>query len=1090
MMAKRKKSALKPDPLWYKDAVIYQVHVKSFYDSNGDGIGDFRGLIQRLDYIAELGVTAIWLLPFYPSPRRDDGYDISEYRDVHPEYGTLADVRHFIEEAHARGIRVITELVINHTSDQHPWFQRARRAKPDSNYRNYYVWSDDDKKYAGTRIIFIDTEKSNWTWDEEAQAYYWHRFYSHQPDLNFDNPQVFRAVMSVMRFWLDMGVDGLRLDAVPYLVEREGTNNENLPETHAILKRMRKFIDEHYQDRMLLAEANQWPEDIQAYFGSGAGDECHMVFHFPLMPRMYMALAQEDRFPVTDIVRQTPDPPPNCQWAIFLRNHDELTLEMVTDRERDYLWNVYASDRRARLNLGIRRRLAPLLERDRRRIELMNSLLLTMPGTPIIYYGDEIGMGDNIHLGDRDGVRTPMQWSSDRNGGFSRADPAALVSPPIMDPLYGFQSVNVEAQWRDPHSLLNWLRRMLVVRSRQKAFGRGTIRFLTPQNRKVLAYLREYEDETLLCVVNVSRTAQAVELDLHEFAGRTPVELFGDTPFPLIGQLTYLLTLSRYGVYWFKLSKEAVAPQWSTATAGPALIEPHTFVLRNTLASAFEGRSRDILEKEVLPAYVAQRRWFQGKHGKITNIKLGPITPLPGYEQDAVLGGIEVTVDEHVDRYALPMAISWEDEPPCPFEAPLAFARARRGRRVGQLTDGFASARFARAMLACLAKNARVPFGSGEMEFESMPDAPLDIAPDAEIEWPGVEQSNSTLSVGRKIVVKLLRRLTPGIHPEAEMGRVLTERGFEGVAPLFGEIVRRDSDGSISTLSIVQGFVINQGDGSRWTYDLLTRIIDEQSVAPQGARPFESYEEFARVLGRRTGEMHAVLAEPSDDPDFSPEQAGERAVQRWIEGAAKQVDDAFRAIANYKGGEAEVVASLAERRDALRRHLKLLLASGKGTLCTRIHGDYHLGQVLVTAGDVTIIDFEGEPTKPLSERRSKMSPMRDVAGMIRSFDYAAGMVEREGRLAAGGLGHVRAHLLLDQFREVAQQAFLAGYEEGRGRLLSDSERHLITAFAIEKAAYEIAYEAANRPDWIDIPLRGLAALLDRLTPAREPEHAD
>ncbi len=474
-MAKRSRpAAFIDDPLWYKDAVIYQLHIKSFFDSNNDGIGDFAGLISKLDYIAELGVNTLWLLPFYPSPRRDDGYDIAEYKAVHPDYGSMADARRFIAEAHKRGLRVITELVINHTSDQHPWFQRARHAKRGSKAREFYVWSDDDQKYDGTRIIFLDTEKSNWTWDPVAGQYFWHRFYSHQPDLNFDNPQVLKAVIGVMRFWLDLGVDGLRLDAIPYLIERDGTNNENLAETHDVLKAIRAEIDANYPDRMLLAEANQWPEDTRPYFGEGDGDECHMAFHFPLMPRMYMALAMEDRFPITDILRQTPEIPANCQWAIFLRNHDELTLEMVTDRERDYLWNYYAEDRRARINLGIRRRLAPLLQRDRRRIELLTSLLLSMPGTPTLYYGDELGMGDNIYLGDRDGVRTPMQWSPDRNGGFSRADPQRLVLPPIMDPLYGYQTVNVEAQSHDPHSLLNWTRRMLAVRKQQKAFGRGS----------------------------------------------------------------------------------------------------------------------------------------------------------------------------------------------------------------------------------------------------------------------------------------------------------------------------------------------------------------------------------------------------------------------------------------------------------------------------------------------------------------------------------------------------------------------------------------------------------------------------------------
>ncbi len=605
------------DPLWYKDAVIYQLHVKSFFDANNDGIGDFPGLIEKLDYIADLGVNTLWLLPFYPSPRRDDGYDIAMYRGVHPDYGTLADVRRFIAAAHARGLRVITELVINHTSDQHPWFQRARRAKKGSRAREWYVWSDSDERYAGTRIIFVDSETSNWTWDPQAGQYYWHRFYSHQPDLNFDNPQVLRAVLGVMRFWLDLGVDGLRLDAIPYLIEREGTSSENLPQTHAVLKRIRAELDAHYPDRMLLAEANQWPEDTRPYFGgmddSGPGDECHMAFHFPLMPRMYMAIAQEDRFPISDILRQTPAIPDNCQWAIFLRNHDELTLEMVTDDERDYLWNYYAADRRARINLGIRRRLAPLVERDRRRIELLNSLLLSMPGTPTLYYGDEIGMGDNIYLGDRDGVRTPMQWSVDRNGGFSRADPASLVLPPILDPLYGYQSVNVEAQLRDPHSLLNWTRRMLAVRRQQKAFGRGSMTLLSPSNRRILAYLRQYRGEegedSLLCIANLSGAAQAVELELAEFEGRVPLEMLGGAAFPPIGRLTYLLTLPPYGFYWFYLADSQRMPNWHRQPE-ERLPELPTLVLGQRLEELMGGTPRELLEKDSLPRYLPRRRWF------------------------------------------------------------------------------------------------------------------------------------------------------------------------------------------------------------------------------------------------------------------------------------------------------------------------------------------------------------------------------------------------------------------------------------------------------------------------------------------------
>jgi maltose alpha-D-glucosyltransferase/alpha-amylase len=542
------------DPLWYKDAVIYQLHVKAFSDSSADGIGDFVGLTRKLGYIASLGVTAIWLLPFYPSPLRDDGYDIADYTNVHPDYGTRRDFRAFVREAKRRGLRVITELVVNHTSDQHPWFVESRSSRTNPR-RDWYVWSDDPSRYADARIIFTDTETSNWAWDNVSQANYWHRFFSHQPDLNWESPAVFKAMLRVMRFWLEMGVDGLRLDAVPYLVEREGTNCENLPETHDVLRRLRGAMDERHPGRMLLAEANQWPPDVRPYFGNG--DECHMAFHFPLMPRIWIALRKEDRMPIVDIMERTPQIPPECQWALFLRNHDELTLEMVTDEERDYMYAEYAADKRARINLGIRRRLAPLVDNSRRRIELLNALLLSMPGTPVIYYGDEIGMGDNVYLGDRNGVRTPMQWTGDRNAGFSGADPAALYSPVIVDPVYGYQAVNVEAQERIPGSLLHWMRRIIRVRREYPAFGRGTLEFLHPENRHVLAYLREHEGVAILCVANLSRFAQYVELDLGRFAGRVPVEMIGRVRFPAVGSLPYLLTFAPHGFYWFVLTDGA-----------------------------------------------------------------------------------------------------------------------------------------------------------------------------------------------------------------------------------------------------------------------------------------------------------------------------------------------------------------------------------------------------------------------------------------------------------------------------------------------------------------------------------------------------
>jgi maltose alpha-D-glucosyltransferase/alpha-amylase len=541
-----------PPSLWYKDAIIYQLHVRAFFDSDGDGIGDFKGLIQKLDYIQDLGVTAIWLLPFYPSPLKDDGYDIADYTGIHPSYGTLADFRTFLEEAHRRGLRVITELVLNHTSDQHPWFQEARSSRENPR-RDWYVWSDTDDRYRGVRIIFVDTELSNWTWDPISKSYYWHRFFSHQPDLNFDNPQVREAVSDVIKFWMEMGVDGMRLDAVPYLLEREGTSCENLAETHDVLKLLRRKLDEHFPNGMFLAEANQWPSDVRPYFGDG--DECHMAFHFPLMPRIFMAIRLEDRKPIVEILQQTPEIPDACQWAIFLRNHDELTLEMVTDEERDYMYDEYAKDRTMRINIGIRRRLAPLLENDRRKIELMNGLLMSLPGTPIVYYGDEVGMGDNIYLGDRNGVRTPMQWSGGWTGGFSLADPERLYSPVVSNVLYCPQAVNVLSASRSPHSLLSWMKLLIRVRKSMRVFGRGSIEFLHPANHRVLAYVRRLGNEIILVVNNLSSSAQAVELDLRNFKGAIPIEMAGGNIFPRIGELPYLLTLGAYQFFWFKLRR-------------------------------------------------------------------------------------------------------------------------------------------------------------------------------------------------------------------------------------------------------------------------------------------------------------------------------------------------------------------------------------------------------------------------------------------------------------------------------------------------------------------------------------------------------
>ena len=1094
----RQRAGYALDPLWYKDAIIYQLHIKSFYDANDDGIGDIRGLIAKLDYIVELGADTIWLLPFYPSPRRDDGYDISDYRGIHQDYGTIADLQRFIRAAHERNLRVITELVINHTSDQHAWFQRARTAKKNSVYRNYYVWSDTDQAYAGTRIIFIDTEKSNWTWDPVAGAYFWHRFYSHQPDLNFDNPRVLKDVLSVMRFWLDLGVDGLRLDAVPYLVEREGTNNENLPETHAVLKRIRAELDSRYPARMLLAEANQWPEDAQQYFGEG--DECHMAFHFPLMPRIYMAIAQEDRFPISDILRQTPQIPDNCQWAVFLRNHDELTLEMVTDQERDYLWDTYAADRRARLNLGIRRRLGPLVEHDRRRVELMNGLLLSMPGTPVIYYGDEIGMGDNIHLGDRDGVRTPMQWSPDRNGGFSRANPAQLVLPPIMDPLYGFQAVNVEAQSSDPHSLLNWTRRMLAVRRQQRAFGRGDFQLLAPGNRKVLAYLRCFEGTTILCVNNLSRTAQAVELDLSQSVERIPVDIVGGASFPPIGQLPYLLTLPPYGFYWFSLAVEADLPRWHRPAPEP-LPDFVTVVLRQTMSEMLAAPLRGTLERELLPTYLNKRRWFGEKSQGKPTTTLDYGTLIADKQHPLMLAEVKVHLNDHFESYQLPLGILWEDEIQTALPQQLALARVRKGRRLGILTDAMSIDAFPISLISHLQTETRIPCDDGEIVFSKTPllDA-VEFTAAPTIRHISAEQSNSAIIVDDAVLIKLLRRINPGIHPEAEFSRHLAERGFHNTSPFLGEIVRILGDGTSHTLAVIQGFIRNQGDGWSWTSDFLARWLEDAAVAESPGEEgmadelLAPYNILAAAIGRRLGELHACLAEASSNPDFSPEPVRPEDMKTWRDQAADMVRRAFATLDTMSSTDPLLAAQidrLLHRRREIDGFIRNVTDPGGAGLKTRIHGDFHLGQVLVVQNDAFIIDFEGEPAQPLQRRRAKANPLRDVAGLLRSLDYAASVASAGGPPTTSHIDD-RRHTLLGLFRTRAVEAFLQAYQEALSAASAQwSEGSvtdpLLTMFLIEKAAYEIFYEATNRPTWLAIPVGGLGSILDSIS-MTSPEH--
>jgi maltose alpha-D-glucosyltransferase/alpha-amylase len=1078
---------------WFHDAIIYQMHVKAFQDASGDGAGDFAGLIQRLDYVQDLGVTAIWLLPFYPSPLRDDGYDISDYTQVHPAYGDLETFRAFIAEAHRRGIRVIAELVINHTSDQHPWFQRARKAPPGSPERDYYVWSDTDQRYQGTRIIFLDTETSNWTWDATAKAYFWHRFYSHQPDLNFDNPRVFEEIVGVMSFWLDLGVDGLRLDAVPYLCEREGTNNENLPETHAVLKRIRQEVDARYPDRMLLAEANQWPEDTRPYFGDG--DECNMAFHFPLMPRMYMALAQEDRHPIADILRQTPDIPPNCQWALFLRNHDELTLEMVTDDERDYLWRVYATDSHARINLGIRRRLAPLLDNDRRKIELMNALLFSLPGTPVIYYGDELGMGDNYYLGDRHGVRTPMQWSADRNGGFSRADPQRLYLPPIMDAIYGYQSINVESQQRSPSSLLNWMRRMITVRKNHSAFGRGTLRLLYPRNRKVLAFIREYEGQRILCVFNMARSAQAAELDLREFRGAVPVELTGNSAFAPIGELTYLLTLPGYGFYWFILATEVEAPRWHVATPEPAP-DFVTLVATDTWQSILQGRGRDILEHDVLPEFLMRQRWFAGKDARIVSTALRQLAHLEGSSTRYPLLLCDVSVSGgETHSYFLPLSVIWGGDKVAATSPSLPFtlAKIRRGSRIGALLDAAKHEEFILDLVMAMSRGSDER--SGNLRFTANP-SQAPIQGDAPIRPLGAEQSNVSLIIGDKMVLKLYRRIRSGVQPELEVAHFLTNVAkFENTPALLGAVEHVEDGAEPSVLAIAFAFVENQGDAWNVLVDALDRAIEDISLLPDVDPWRDTLDrlygfplDLAGRLGQRTAEMHRALTAETTDPAFKAEPIGNEQVRCWCDAirsdAEKAVSSLERVSSELSETAGQHVARLLGKRAALFAQIEVLSGINASGMLTRIHGDYHLGQVLIAKDDVIIIDFEGEPGRTLAERRQKTSPLRDVAGMLRSLDYAASAALDRFATRSGGLSE-KVVAATSAWRERSGQEFIDSYVKTAGGMVSYPREQgdaaaLLELFLLQKTLYEISYEAANRPSWITVPVRGLLELLERL----------
>ena len=1057
------------DKYWFKDAVIYELHVRSFCDSDADGIGDFRGLCSKLDYFEELGVTALWILPFYPSPLRDDGYDIADYYAVNPAYGTMDDFKEFLDGAHRRGLRVITELVINHTSDQHAWFQRSRRAPAGSPERDFYVWSDTPKRFEDARIIFKDFESSNWSWDPVAQAYYWHRFYSHQPDLNFDNPAVRQAVYEMADFWLGLGVDGLRLDAIPYLFEREGTSCENLPETHAYLKDLRAHIEKKYPDRMFLAEANQWPEDAVAYFGDG--DECHMAFHFPLMPRLFMALQMEDRFPIIDILEQTPDIPESCQWAIFLRNHDELTLEMVTDEERDYMYRLYAEDSRARINLGIRRRLAPLLDNNRKKIELINALLFSLPGTPILYYGDEIGMGDNFYLGDRNGVRTPMQWNADRNAGFSRANPQQLFLPVVIDPEFHYEAVNVEVQLQNVSSLFWWTRRVLGIRKKFKAFSHGTLEFLRPSNAKVLAFLRRLGDETVLVVANLSRFSQAVSLDLSEFRGCRAEELFSGAAFLDISEAPVPFTVGPHGFYWL-----LIEPATASATAAVARDVPEI-----SLPAQWSEELLETLRENILPDYLPSCRWFGQKQREIRTMHVA--ADIHDAEGSLHVLLLELSFsDGNPVSLVLPLFIGKEDESDL-SGTPAMVAKFASGE---VLWDALFVGSCRKKIWDLIAGNTkwgdRFANLAGIGQTEETSPSPSRVL--------SGEQSNTTINFGDQYLLKFLRRFEPGPHPDADVLRVLGERGFPHVPKYAGEI-RCRTGGEEGVLGLLTSYVKNQGDG--WTYvlDGISRFFERVLSVEVQPGVEGNFEELAggvfsrrfHQLGQRTGELHLCLDGVTDRQDFAPEPFTpfyQRALYQTMRNLLRRTEaEVSRRIPLL---EEELRAQALEW---VRTAPKILAAysqlfRGKITATKiRIHGDYHLGQVLNTGDDFVILDFEGEPAKSLSERALKRSPLVDVAGMLRSFDYAveASLLKQKpedrARLRPWG----------QNWLDLARRSFLESYREaakGGSFLPANDEEFffLLRLFLLDKSVYEISYELNYRPDFLPIPIGAAARLLD------------
>ncbi|HET9165033.1 MAG TPA: maltose alpha-D-glucosyltransferase [Candidatus Angelobacter sp.] len=1095
---------------WYKDAIIYEVHVRAFFDSVTDGIGDFGGLTQKLPYLEDLGVTAIWLLPFCPSPLKDDGYDISDYTDVHRSYGSLKDFQRFMREAKRRGLKVITELVLNHTSDQHLWFQRSRRAPPGSRWRDFYVWSDTSEKYRDARIIFKDFESSNWTWDPVAKAYFWHRFYSHQPDLNWENPEVRKAMFAAMDFWFDLGVDGLRLDAVPYLFEREGTNCENLPETHTALKELRKHVDEKYEGRMLLAEANQWPEDAVAYFGSG--DECHMAFHFPIMPRLFMGLRMEDRHPITEILRITPPIPENCQWAMFLRNHDELTLEMVTDEERDYMYRTYAQERGMRINLGIRRRLAPLLENDRRRIELMNALLLSLPGTPVLYYGDEIGMGDNIYLGDRNGVRTPMQWSPDRNAGFSRANPQKLYLPVNIDPEYHYEALNVETQSNNSHSLLWWMKRMIAQRKQHPAFGRGKMDILFPSNRKILAFVREFEDEKILVVANLSRFTQCAELDLSRHREAVPVEVFGRNRFPAITEQPYLLSLGPHAFQWFHLQPREQSQESFSVTARPEEIP----VLEVEAEEIFSTATRNNIAK-LLPMILRRRSWFAQKHRTIRQVRVCDVIALPETMAHILLTTVEYT-DGEPEQFTIPLSLATGDQAETVLREKLHTVLAKvKGLPDPQsiLYGSVFDRQFNDALLKAMLRRRRIKGETGELvgtHTRAFREAWGRVRSNLEPQPQTLDAHKILVTLGQDFVFTLYREVEAGPNPDREIGEFLTNQtnfahGVRTLGAIEYRVRQEDETEQVTTLGTLTAYARNAADGWMYTLDQLGLFFDRALAIGEddprlkeltSGTPFAlssqavprlitellgGHAETAVLLGRCTAELHSALSSQPEMPDFAPEPFTEFYRHSLYHGLLAQMNKSLDALRYHveqlSGAAQEEARAVLEQQDTLRDRFNTLRDMRMSGMRTRHHGDYHLGNVLYTGSDFIIKNFDGDYTRPMSERRIKRSPIKDVASMVRSLHYVSHAVLFNH---VPGIVSTQDDWRLEKWAKAWYQwvsaLFLRGYFEASGAAdcLPQTQpeiKALLDAYTLEKGLVEVEYELEHRPDWVRIPLHGI-----------------